>query len=74
MCRAHDEDRLDQFEYARMISFCSLMPYVEKGTTVDKFWAIPERDRKGEDDEEKRSEAKKFMDEVTARYKEFYNR
>ena len=74
MLRAHDEERLDQFEYARMISFCSLMPYLEKGTTIDKFWSIPARDIRQEDDEEKRSEAKKFMDDVTAKYKEFYNR
>jgi hypothetical protein len=74
MCRAHDEDRLDQFEYARLQGYCSLIPYMEKGTTIQKFWSIPARDNNKEDDEEKRSEAKKFMDEVTAKYKEFYNR
>lgn len=73
MWRAHDEDRLDQFEYARMISYCSLMPYLEKGTTMQSFWAIPARDT-DPDKEEKDSAAKKFMDEVTNRYKEYYNR
>ena len=71
--KAHDEERLDHFEYARIVAFSSLRPYLEPGTTIDKFWSIPERDIRG-DDEEKRSEAKKFMDEVTAKYKEFYNR
>lgn len=49
------------------------MPYLEKGTTMQSFWAIPARDA-DPDKEEKDSAAKKFMDEVTNRYKEYYNR
>ena len=71
--KGHDEDTLDRYEMMRFIGWCSLTPYMEKRVTQDKFWSIPERDVR-ENEEEKRSEAKKFMDEVTARYKEFYNR
>jgi hypothetical protein len=73
MWRAHDEDRLDHFEYARMIAFCSAMPYLEKGTTLQQFWSIPTRDN-NEDQEEKINDVKKFTDAITAKYKEFYNR
>lgn len=40
MVKAHDRDRTEYFEGVRMISFCSLKPYLEKGTTIDEFWPL----------------------------------
>lgn len=72
MSRARDQLRLEQFEDIRFLGWCSLLPYMEKGTTMQKFWKLPTDS--AEDEAEKLDHAKKLMDEVTEKYRQFYKR
>ena len=71
MSRARDQMRIEQFEDIRFLGWCSLVPYMEKGTTIQKFWKLP---TDIENEEEKLDQAKKLMDEVTEKYRQFYKR
>ena len=71
MRRVHNQETIERFEDVRMISFSALRPYMDKSTTIQRFWSLPSDEIV---DENKVSDAKKMMDEVTAKYKEIYNR
>jgi len=72
MNRAANKQRVEQFEDIRFLGWCSLLPYMEKGTTMQKFWKLPTDNE--DDEKEKLDQAKKLMDEMTEKYRQFYKR
>jgi hypothetical protein len=50
--------------------------FMEKGTTIEKFWPLPSdnTEESAERDAERKEKAKRLMDEITERYRIKYNK
>lgn len=69
LCKAHDQERNEQFEYARLIAYCAIKPYLKEGTLIHDFMPLgsDEHDEISEDSIEKQNELVKQMAETYAK-------